>query len=66
MIKKLGIIPAVEKAVNKPGETAGYHALLEMGLGSFAFEAVVVKYPELFSEEAVARCQERVDEWARA
>lgn len=63
MIRERGIIPAVERAVNKPTETAGYHALLEMGLESFAFEAVVVKYPELFSSEAVFRCQERVNEW---
>jgi len=66
MIKKHGILPAVERAVNRSQETAGYTALLEMGLEDFAFEAVVVKYPELFSKEAVARCEERIEQWKNA
>lgn len=66
MIKKHGILPAVERAVNRPQEAAGYTALLEMGLEDFAFEAVVVKYPELFSKEAVARCEERIEQWKNA
>ncbi|WP_415878128.1 hypothetical protein [Methylomonas sp. TEB] len=66
MIKKHGILPAVERAVNRPQETAGYTALLEMGLEDYAFEAVVVKYPDLFSEEAVARCTERIQGWEHA
>ena len=66
MIKKHGILPAVERAVNRPQETAGYTALLEMGLEDYAFESVVVKYPELFSEEAVARCAERIQGWEHA
>lgn len=61
MIKELGILPAVERAVNKPTETVGYKALQEMGLQSFSFEAVVLKYPELFSKEATARCLERIN-----
>jgi hypothetical protein len=66
MIKKHGILPAVERAVNRPQETAGYTALLEMGLEDYAFEAVVVKYPELFSAEAVERCAERIRNWKNA
>ena len=66
MIKKHGILPAVERAVNRPQETAGYTALLEMGLEDYAFEAVVQKYPGLFSEEAVARCAERISNWKNA
>ena len=66
MIKKHGILPAVERAVNRPQETAGYTALLEMGLEDFAFEAVVVKYPDLFSKEAVTRCKERIEQWKNA
>jgi hypothetical protein len=52
--------------VNRPQETAGYTALLEMGLEDYAFEAVVVKYPEFFSQEAVARCEERIEQWKNA
>jgi hypothetical protein len=60
MIDRHGIIQAVERAVNRPDETAGYTALVEKGLGQFAFEVVVTKYPELFSPEAVRRCKERI------
>lgn len=63
MIRSRGIIPAVERAVSKPQETAGYKALLEMGLENYAFEAVIMKYPELFSDEAVKRSKERMDRW---
>ena len=62
MIKRHGILTAVDRAVNRPKETAGYAALLEMGLEDFAFEAVVVRYPELFSEEAVERSKERIEQ----
>jgi hypothetical protein len=65
MIKKHGILGAVERAVNREAETAGYTALLEMGLQDYAFEAVVVRYPELFSPETVQRSRTRVDEWKR-
>jgi hypothetical protein len=65
MIKRHGIIVAVERAVNRPEETAGYRALLEMGLGHYAFEAVVLRYPDLFSAEAVARCRSRIADRAQ-
>lgn len=63
MIERHGILEAVERAVNRPHETAGYTALVEMGLENLAFEAVVVKYPDLFSAEAVHRCRERMASW---
>jgi len=63
MINKHGILQAVERAVNRPQETTGYTSLLEMGLEDYAFEAVVVRYPSLFSQEAVARCEERIQQW---
>lgn len=66
MIRKHGLLPAVERAVNRSQETAGYTALLEMGLEDYAFEAVVVKYPDLFWEEAVSRCAERIRNWKNA
>ena len=64
MIKRHGVIQAVERAVNRPDETAGYTALVEMGLQDYAFEAIVVKYPTLFSAEAVQRCRTRIAEWS--
>jgi hypothetical protein len=65
MIERHGILGAVERAVNREAETAGYTALLEMGLQDYAFEAVVVRHPELFTTETVQRSQSRVDEWKR-
>mgnify|MGYP003393309526 CR=1 FL=1 len=62
MIKRHGILPAVERAVNRPTETAGYRALIEMGLEDYAFEAVILRHPTLFSPEAVQRSQARINE----
>jgi len=66
MIERHGIIEAVERAVNRKRETSGYAVLIEMGMQDFAFEAVVVRHPELFSPEAVAQARARVEEWTRA
>lgn len=66
MIKKYGIIEAVERAVNREGVTQGYNYLLEMGLQEYAFEAVVVRYPELFSYKCVEISKKRIEEWKNA
>ena len=63
MIQKYGIINAVERAVDRKAETKGYTALLEMGLEAYAFEAVILRYPELFSESAVEISRQRMSEW---
>ena len=63
MIKRYGIIGAVERAVNREAETQGYTALVEMGLEDFAFEAVILRYPDVFSDEAVERSKKRLSEW---
>jgi hypothetical protein len=60
MIDRHGIIGAVERAVDRPDGTAGFAALKEIGLDNFAFEAVVMRYPDLFSERAVTRSRERM------
>jgi hypothetical protein len=56
---------AVELAVNRETEAVGYTALLEAGLEDYAFEAIVVRHPELFSAEAVQHSQARVREWKK-
>ena len=66
MIDRHGILPAVERAVNRPHETAGYTALLERGLERYAYEAVILRYPELFSDEAVQHSRERIEQWGNA
>lgn len=63
MIKRHGIIIAVERAVNRQKETAGYKALVDMGMQDFAFEAVVCRHPSVFSPETLRHSQERVKEW---
>ena len=63
MIQKYGIINTVERAVNRKAETKGYTALLDMGLEAYAFEAIILRYPELFSESAVEISQQRMKEW---
>lgn len=62
MIKNHGIIGAVERAVNRKDETQGYTILAEMSMQDFAFEHVILRYPELFSPEAIERSKERVEQ----
>lgn len=60
MIERHGIIGAAERAVDRSDDTAGYTALVEMGLQDYAFEAVILRHPQSFSTEAVTRSQERI------
>ena len=64
MIERHGIIEAVERAVNRNADTAGYKALAEMGMQDLAFEAVVLRHPDVFSTAAVARSAERLHRWS--
>ena len=66
MIQKYGIINAVERAVNRKAETKGYTLLLQMGLEAYAFEAVILRYPDQFSESAVEVSRQRMSEWESA
>lgn len=63
MITRYGIIGTVERAVNRPKETQGYAALVEIGLEHYAFENVILRYPSLFSEQAVNVARKRKDQW---
>lgn len=64
MIERRGIIQAVEVVVSRSTESAGYTTLVKMGLEKMAFEAVVLRHPDVFSAEAVARSKQRLREWA--
>ena len=61
MITKLGIIVAMESIVKNPTESAGYEALVKMGMQDMSFEAVVLRHPDVFSAEAVAQSQQSLD-----
>ncbi|QXI03688.1 hypothetical protein HU718_016765 [Pseudomonas tensinigenes] len=60
MLEKHGIVSGVERVVIREAETQGYRALLSLGLQDFAFEAVVVRHPEIFSPEAVEHSASRL------
>lgn len=60
MIHRHGVIPAVERIVQRPDVTIGFTALAERGLQEYAFEAVVLRYPSHFTPQTVARGQERM------
>ena len=64
MIERRGIIPAVEVVVSRSAESTGYTTLVKMGLEEMAFEAVVLRHPDVFSAEAVARSKQRLRDWA--
>ena len=63
MVKRHGVIEAVERAVNRKSETQEYTSLAEVGLQEFAFEAIIVRYPNLFSESAVQISKDRMKDW---
>jgi len=63
MISELGILPAVDRTVLKKKETKGYQALVAEGMQDMAFEAVVLRYPDAFSDRAVAQSKERMAAW---
>lgn len=50
MIERHGVIAAVERVVNRNDVTMAYKALQEIGLEEFAFEAVILRHPELFGK----------------
>jgi hypothetical protein len=64
LVKRHGIIEAVERAVKRDSEPEGYTMLVDMGLEQHAFEAVILRHPEVFSEEAQSISQERLKEWS--
>ncbi len=60
MIERRGIIDAVEQVVKRSADSMGYDALVKMGMQDKAFEAVVLRHPQVFSAEAVRRSRERL------
>lgn len=61
MIKRHGIMQAVERVVTKREVSSGFTALAGMGLMEFAFEAVILRHPESFSTEACAMSKQRLE-----
>lgn len=63
MIKQHGVLPAVERTVNRTSEASDHAALVALGLERFAFELVVLRHPDRFSAECLGRSKERVTSW---
>ncbi len=63
MIRRYGIIKVIERLVNRKVETVGYTGLAEVGMQDKAFEAVVLRHPEVFSPETIQRSAERLQKW---
>jgi hypothetical protein len=61
MIKQKGVIATVESIVTRNQESMAFTALVKAGLHDKAFEAVVLRHPHLFSEEAIRRSKDRLD-----
>ena len=55
-----GILPTVDRVVSRRKATEGYDSLVAAGLEDFTFEAVVLKFPDYFSFEAVTRAKLRL------
>ena len=53
----------MDNAVSKNDETAGYQALVAEGMQDMLFEVVVLKHPDVFSADAVAKSKKRLAEW---
>jgi hypothetical protein len=61
IVTKLGIIAAMEMIVKVRTDSAGYDALVKMGMQDMSFEAVVLRHRDVFSAEAVAQSQRTLD-----
>ena len=65
MINRHGLIGAAERAVNRKIEAMGYKLLVEMGMQDLTFESIIVRYPDAFRHEVVARAKSRLEELAK-
>lgn len=60
MIDRRGIIESVNRVVAREDDAMGYVLLKDKGMEDLSFEAVVLRFPQVFSEEAVVHAEERI------
>ena len=60
-IQKLGMVPAMDKLVSKPGPSERFEELIEKGHPDLTAEAVVLRHAGRFGSDAVARSRERLE-----
>ena len=61
MIDRHGIIEAINRVVARRDDAMGYIMLKERGMEDLSFEAVVLRHPDMFSQEAVQHAQARIE-----
>ena len=59
-IDKIGLVPAMEKLVAKPGPSERFDELIAGGFPELTAEAMVLVHPARFGEEARERSEERL------
>jgi hypothetical protein len=62
MLKRHGYIETMERLMRSTGRQAGFIAVMEKGLQELTFEAVIVRHPKSFTQEAVKRAKQRLEE----
>ena len=60
MIHRRGIIESVNRVVARKDDAMGYILLKKKGMEDLSFEAVVLRYPDVFSKDAVSHATERI------
>lgn len=60
LIKRHGILAGIEREVERGDDTFEYDGLVSQGLEKYAIEAVVLRYPNLFSGPIVSKSEERM------
>ena len=59
-IEKIGLVPAMDKLVAKPGPSERFEELIARGFPDLTAEAVVLAHPTRFGDEARERSEERL------
>lgn len=65
MISKYGIMDGIERVLTRQDDDNVFAALGELDLQDYALEAVILRYSDEFSEDAVALAGERMSKWQR-
>lgn len=60
-IDRVGVVQTLEDVVKRKKETEAFRTLASMDLLEFSFEAVVLRHPDNFSTDAIARARERLN-----
>lgn len=60
MIARHGMTEAIKRAVNRDDDPTGYTSLAGMKMPDLSFEAIVIRHPDVFGDEVVQKCRERI------